>query len=150
MLTWFVMVLALGLVFGSDAAFAKGDGEGGGKGKGKMKMKRKGKDKTEAVQPASISESMTVGGKIVVDGEVVKLVADDGKEYMLAASTALANKEKNGQKATISGTVTEIEGKKWISADTTGSSDAGKAGGGEGAGKGGKSGGGGGSGKGKQ
>jgi len=102
---WFVVVLAVGLVFGADGVFAKG--KGGGK-----------KNKHKADEPAlEIGKAMTITGTIKADGDNVKLIAEDKTEYMLAISTALANKEKNGQKVTITGTVTEIAGKKWLSAD---------------------------------
>jgi hypothetical protein len=106
------IVLAAGLVVGVDGAFAKGN-KGGAAGGGK-----KGKRKGDVSAPAVVvGQSMTIAGTVKVDGDTVKLIAEDKTEYLLAISTALANKDKNGQKVTITGTVTEISGKKWLSAD---------------------------------
>ncbi len=132
------LVMLMGLVFCAGDIMAKGNS---GEGKGKKKRKRQ--QQSETVQPSSVGENRTISGRIAVDGDVVKLVADDGKEYQLAASTAMANKEKNGQKVAITGTVTEIEGRSWFSGESAASSGAGQTGdgkgGGQGGGKGGKS-----------
>lgn len=93
-------VLVLGLLVCTDGAFAKGSK--GGK-----------KDK-HASKPAPIQPEETIKGTIKVDGEKVLLVAEDKTEYLLSASAAEANKKKNGEAVSLTGTVTTIEGKKWL------------------------------------
>lgn len=103
-----MLILAAGFVMGPDSALAKEKKAG----KGKKK-----KAQVEEKQVISVGESKTISGTIKVDGDVVKLVCDGGIEYLLSGSTAEANKDKTSQKVTIVGTVTEIEGKKWLAAD---------------------------------
>ncbi len=98
----------MGMVIGSDSVLAKEKRAGKGK-------KKKAQLVEKPVQ--SVGESKTISGTIKVDGDVVKLVCNGGTEYFLSASTAEAHRGENSQKVTIIGTVTEIEGKKWLAAD---------------------------------
>lgn len=67
----------------------------------------KGKAKGEKPVPVTIS------GTVKVDGEMVKLVADDG-EYCLGGAGAAEYKAKDGQKVEVKGVVKEADGKKTL------------------------------------
>jgi len=102
-ITWLWMVLVVGFVLLPDGALAKDKKPGGGKKKAKAEV-------------VTDLGTMTITGTIKADGENAKLIADDNTEYILGIATALANKDKNDQKVTITGTVTQIGKDKWLSA----------------------------------
>ena len=70
-------------------------------------MAKGGKAKGEKPTP------VVVNGTVKVDGETIKLVADDG-EYTLAGKAAADYKAKDGQKVEVKGVVKEKDGAKTL------------------------------------